>query len=81
MLVKYQSNLESVNFEILYNLILNILIALTESNNYAYQFKNILKLDKFGFDLAEIKYLNDQFENYIEYPEDEEVRSIISNLK
>lgn len=79
--MKYQNNLESTNFEILYNLILNILIALAESNNYAYQFKNILKLDKFGFDLAEIKYLNDQFENYIEYPEDEEVRSKISNLK
>lgn len=79
--MKYQNNLESTNFEILYNLILNILIALAESNNYAYQFKNILKLDKFGFDLAEIKYLNDQFENYIEYPEDEEVRFIISNLK
>lgn len=72
LMVKYNSDVDYNNIDVLFNLCLNVFIALAEPKNYAMQFKNVLKLEKYGFDLAEIKYLNDNLDNYMQ-----EVRAAI----
>lgn len=65
ILTRFKDNMLNMNMDILYNLWLNILTALAEPSNYAYQFKSVLKLTEYGFDLAEVKYLNDNFNQFL----------------
>jgi hypothetical protein len=71
ILTRFKDNMLNMNMDVLYNLCLNILTALAEPSNYAYQFKSVLKLAEYGFDLAEIKYLNDNFNQFLTYQEED----------
>lgn len=74
ILVRFKDNATNQNMDVLYNLWLNVLVALANPQNYAHQFKQVLKLNKYGFDLAEVKYLNDNLDKYLnEVDSDEEV--------
>ena len=79
ILTRLKDDLLNQNIDVLYNLCLNILVALAEPKNYAMQFKQVLKLDNYGFDLAEVKYLNDCMSNFVSSADASE--SIIADIE
>lgn len=59
---RFKEHMKDQNIDVLYNLCLNVLIALANPVNYAHQFKQVLKMNKYAFDPAETKYLNDNLD-------------------
>ena len=58
-----------------------MVISLAEPKNYTYQFRSIIKLEKYGFDDSETRYISKQLEKYIENLNNDNVRHNFNNLK
>jgi hypothetical protein len=64
---------------------LNIVVALAEPQNYAFQFKNVTSLKKLGFDETETTVITKYLDEYVETLGDQDVSPLfnfeISSLK
>ena len=81
LLKKYKEIFDHKNIDVLINIWLNVVISLAEPKNYTYQFRSIIKLEKYGFDDSETRYISKQLEKYIENLNNDNVRHNFNNLK
>ena len=78
MIVMIGDKLDDKHVDILYNMCLNILISLANPSNYAYEFKQVLKMEKFNFDWSEVKFLNDNMDKFLENIEVNDVVRVVT---
>ena len=57
-----------------------MVIALAEPKNYTYQFRSVIKLEKYGFDDTETRYISKLLEQYVEILNNDNVWHDIQNI-